>query len=600
MKHLKPAMALAMTLCACYVAVAIPAKPQKWTATQPDGTVVTLRTVGDEHLHYTLTDDNKLVVRDDNGQYSYASVDDDGVLVSTHVAARNAADRSAADAALAVDASSVRAKLKAAPTRRRIAQKGMGRFTSSFPTTGDVRGLMILVNYADVKFKDDSNYETTMVDYFTNMLNEPGFSEKRGTGSAKDYFSRMSMGNFNLTCDVVGPYTVSQDMKYYGGNDRWGNDLRPAEMVAEACRLADADVDFSDYDNDGDGYCDFVYVIYAGTGESAYNADPNTIWPHSYNLSYTNDQLKLDGVTIDSYACSNEWDDDNSIPDGVGTFVHEFSHVMGLPDIYYTGYDGWLYCTPGDYSVLDEGCYNNYSRTPAAYGAYERNAMGWIDLHVLDKAETVSLQNIEDSNYACIIPTAKENEFFLLENRQKTGWDKYIPYSGMLIWHIDFNQYVFDQNAVNNLEDHQYVDIVEANNNPDNYSYAAMRGWPWPGSTKKTEFTSETTPALKDWSGNAIDMPITDIAMNDGVITFKAKGGSSNAVTDVAVDNAAIAVDGRTLAVTGADGAVEVFDALGVRVASARLSDGNASITLPAVGLYFVRTKNGVTKVVVR
>jgi hypothetical protein len=209
---------------------------------------------------------------------------------------------------------------------------------------------------------------------------------------------------------------------------------------------------------------------------------------------------------------------------------------MGLPDLYYTGSGTFLTCTPGDYDILDIGCYNNDSRTPPSFSAYERNAMGWIDLKELADAENVTLQNIADSNEACIIKTTTDTEFYLLENRQQTGWDTYIPNTGMLIWHIDGTQSVYKNNTVNNTKSHQYVDLVEANGRAVNTSSTITKGWPWPGTSGKTEFTSTTSPALKDWSGNAIDVPITEITeTTDGLVTFKVNGGAAG-VNDITVD----------------------------------------------------------------
>jgi hypothetical protein len=307
-----------------------------------------------------------------------------------------------------------------------------------------------------------------------------------------------------------------------------------------------------------------VYVIYAGGGESD-GEDEDTIWPHSYYLSYTRRQVTLDGVVVDKYACSNEWE--GNLPDGVGTFVHEFSHVMGLPDLYYTGYDSYLTCTPGSYDILDVGCYNNYSRTPPTYSAYERNAMGWIDLKELSEPEDVTLHNISE-NEACMIATERDDEFFLLENRQQTGWDAYIPNSGMLIWHIDGTQNVYEENKVNNEKSHQYVDIVEANNRAVNTNATAMKGWTWPGTTKKTAFSAETTPAMKDWDGNEIDVPITEIAENDGIITFKVKGGNAG-VEDLTISEENVPT--------------EYYNLQGIRVAN------------PTHGLYIARTGNSAT-----
>jgi M6 family metalloprotease-like protein len=330
----------------------------------------------------------------------------------------------------------------------------------------------------------------------------------------------MSSGQFDPQFDVYGPVTLPENRAYYGRNDVYGSDALAHFMAIHAAEILDPEVDFSQYDTDGDGYIDNVFIFYAGEGENATGVS-DTVWPHSWSLSDATDTIyKYDGVRLDSYACSNEWD--NGTPDGIGTFVHEFSHVLGLPDLYDTYYT--FSGTPGDWSVLDSGCYLNNSRTPCGYSAYECNALQWITPKELTGRASVELQPFRDSGDACIVNTSNEKEFFLFENRQKTGWDAYLPYHGMLIWHIDFDQTVFDNNLVNNTKNHQYVDIVEANNNTTG-TETAERGYSWPGTTNKTTYTSTTTPAFKDWNGIAIDLPITDIAENGGVITFDVKGG---------------------------------------------------------------------------
>lgn len=354
------------------------------------------------------------------------------------------------------------------------------------------------------------------------MLNEPQFSEYGGTGSVKDFFSENSNGQFVPHFDLYGPVTLSQNRSYYGGNNWAGNDENPEDMIIEACRQLDDQIDFSIYDNDGDGVVDNVYVFYAGQGEASGGPD-ESVWPHSWELSSAHKDLKLDGVTIDRYACSNEWE--GSRPDGIGTFTHEFSHVMGLPDLYTTNYNSYMTLTPGSWSVMDYGPYNNEGRTPPAYSIYERNALKWLQPRVIDGPISITLEDIKSSNDGCIVTTSKQNEFFLFENRQQTGWDTYVPGHGMLIWHIDFDQDVFDANTVNN-QSHQYVDIVEACNKANNENEALMAAYPWPGTQSKTSFTADTKPAFKSYAGADLKLPITDIKETDGVITFNVDGGT--------------------------------------------------------------------------
>lgn len=544
-------------------ASAVPAKRGLRTVVQPDGTELTIQKVGDESRHFTLTADGMLLTRDANGQYSYARIDKSGRLVSSGIRALNAnarpsghrylmqnideVDMTALDKmraknpahslnavnaeALRLNGGSYRNAKAPAKAAGSLPQSGMGRFTSNFPRTGKIKGLVILVEYTDVKF--NSGYKTDAKTYFNDLLHKEGFSEYNGTGCATEYFRAQSNGQFDPEFDLYGPVTLPNPMSYYGGNDTYGDDKAPHMMVVHACQQLDKTVDFSQYDNDGDGYVDNVFIFYAGQGEASYGSD-DTVWPHSWEVSSgTGSKFKLDGVIIDRYACTNEWE--RSTPDGVGTFIHEFSHVMGLPDLYHTTSSSASY-TPGSWSVLDYGPYNNDGRTPPNYSVYERNAMGWINPELIDgEVKFVSLEEIGGSNQGCIIQTDKTNEFFLLENRQLTGWDKYLPGHGMLIWHVDYQSSVFDNNSVNNNSSHQYVDIIEANNRANSSSDATMAGYTWPGTSNKTEFGPNSSPALKSWSGYKPEITLMEISENNGVITFGVNGVLQAPVADEAV-----------------------------------------------------------------
>lgn len=500
--------------------------------------------VGDEHMHFTLTPDRKLVATDADGFLTYGRIDADGTVQNTNVRINTQTDE-ASEAMQSFDDLSIpairarRQALKAARSRA-IPQTGMGRFSGNFPRTGKVKGLVILVEYQDVKFNLKTPYN-----YFNDMLNKEGFSEYGGTGSAREYFLQNSNGLFDPEFDVYGPYTLSQDRAYYGGNDTSGNDMAAEEMIIEACRGLNDRINFADYDMDNDGWVDNVFVFYAGQGEASGGSD-ESVWPHQWELTSAGKTLTLDGKKIDKYACSNEWE--QSRPDGVGTFIHEFSHVMGLPDLYETS-DYGESVTPGEWSVLDYGPYNNDGRTPPNYSIFERNAMGWCEPEVLDGPATITLDNFADTNNGCIIPTTKETEFFLLENRQQEGWDTYLPGHGMLIWHVDFVQSVWDDNAVNNTPSHMYVELEKADGpvqyekylyNKEYYYYPIVDGWSFPGKSGNTSFTNTTTPSMKTWNGNDINMPVTGIAESqDGIITFDVAGGIHiaapvlNAPTDI-------------------------------------------------------------------
>lgn len=537
-------MASGMTL------MAVPAKPTPFRFIQPDGTAVMLQLKGDERSHVMTTTEGYPVARDADGYYCFAETDGGGALKPTSVRAAlvsslNSVERTAIAGISPADA------LKSLKTRnsgkfhapaRISGHGGIGLMDDAFLGYKELKGLVILAQFSDVKFSSTCDNA-----FFTRMLNEKGFSEYGGTGSARDYFIDSSNGAFVPEFDVYGPVTLPNEMAYYGGNDKSGNDEHPAEMIRDACEKLKDVINFKDYDIDGDGYVDNVFVFYAGYGEASYGSD-DTVWPHQWELASAGLSLTLDGVKINKYACSNELEEDaygNAIPDGVGTFVHEFSHVLGIPDLYTTDSDGsW---TPGPWSVMDQGPYNNDSRTPPAYSAYERNALGWCEPVVIDGPESVSLEAITESNKAYLIPTSKQNEFFLIENRQQTGWDKYLPGHGMLVWHIDYNQNVWYSNSVNNTESHNYVDLEEACGDyvdiDDYYDYRgyldydsyidALAAYSFPGTKGVREFTDDTRPSMKTWAGTGLGLPITNITETDGVITFDVAGGRCDAEVPV-------------------------------------------------------------------
>lgn len=505
----------AVGLASMAAAYAIPAHPGTMKIPQPDGTAVEVVLKGDESRHAWFTPDGYPLLRVGDAFY-YANVGTDGALTTTGIrltAANSPAERAhraVLNPAQAVKA--MNAARQAAPAfQRRLPGLYPG---ASFPLTGEQRSLVILVEYQDVKMTMPN-----ALDYFTRMLNEPGFSDYDGTGSARDYYLESSGGKFDCRFDVYGPVKLSQNRVYYGGNDPYtGQDMRPEQMVIEACRQLDATVDFSQYDRDGDGWIDNVFVFYAGQGESS-GAAAETVWPHSFNVITRNPEpYVFDGVRLNRYACSYEWE--GSRPDGVGTFIHEFGHVLGLPDIYTTAYGESF--TPGPWCCMDRGPYNNNGHTPPYFSAYERAACGWLEPLKLDRAMSVTLPPIS-ANAAAMVQTARENEYFLFENRQQEGWDKYIPGHGMLVWHIDYDAEKWKTNVANNTPDHQCIDIEEA----DGLANEATRaGDAFPGTLRIDEFGDDTKPGMRAWNGKRQYTPITNIREVNGLITFDVRGGA--------------------------------------------------------------------------
>lgn len=600
---------LAAALAAIFpiAASAVPAKRGPIVFTQPDGSTVALQKIGDERAHMVLTVDGYPVVTAADGFYHYADFGADGALKATSV--RVGGNLSAADMEIvkAIDKSRLQsafeARYEASPmsvTRpvdaavgSRSANSGIGLSDDAFYGRKELKGLVILAEYKDVKFSEGCDRE-----FFSDMLNSEGFDLYGASGSARDYFIDSSMGQFVPEFDVYGPVKLSKPMDYYGANNASGSDKNAAQMIYDACVGLDDEIDFSEYDLDGDGYVDNVFVFYAGYGEATYGP-ANSIWPHQWSLSYGSLELELDGVKIEKYACSNELEKDanrDDVPCGIGTFVHEFSHVLGLPDLYVTSgtFGEW---TPGSWDVLDQGPYNNNGRTPPAYSAYARNALGWIDLQVLDNCECVELEALNESNRACVIQTESENEFFLFENRQQTGWDKYLPGHGMLVWHIDYNKSAWTWNAVNTQRQHNYVDIEEARGSwvkmsdfTSDVAYnQALADYAFPGSLGVTSFTDNTTPSMKTWSGKKLGLPITEIEEVDGVIRFNVAGGRCDAAVPVVKEPSAMGENWFEAAWEPSEGAAGyllsvrayIEDAESV-VETADFTEVEGAVTLPA------------------
>lgn len=530
-------------LAICTRMSAVPAKRGGIRYTMSDGSAITVRLFGDEYHHFYTTTDGYMLLRNNAGDFSYAA-EKDGRLYDTGVRATEADKRTDGVKTMlrSIDKGECMRIMETAGInlmrkgRKKIAQESK---LTTFPTKGSPRLLCILVEFQDTKFSLPDPYKA-----FHDQLTKEGYDESGATGSIKDYFMASSNGQFVPQFDLYGPVTLPHDMSYYGGNDADGNDLRPTEMVTEACALLDSSIDFSQYDNDGDGVIDNVYIFYAGYGE-ADGGPASSVWPHSWDVTeaFPDSKYMFDGKTLNHYACSNELRDGmGKVISGIGVFCHEFSHVMGLPDLYSTTYTNAF--TPGAWSLMDVGSYNNNSLTPPLHTAYERYCLGWIEPAELKDPCNVTMKaatHIGHYDDAYIIKTSKESEYYILENRQQAGWDAFIPGHGMLVWHINFVPDIWNMNIVNVGK--QYVDIVEADNDRSFYS---VEGDAFPGTAGVTAFTDDTTPSMITWTGERLHAPITEIKEKDGTVTFMFKGGEDIFSTVTALEATNVKAGGFT------------------------------------------------------
>lgn len=483
-------------LCMAQGAVAVPADPRPKVVTQADGQQLTIVLRGDERGHLTMTVDGyPLFFNTLTGNYEYAALSADGSLTGSGIVAADESRRTAQDLEYlavqdiegiinAVNEQRTANSLRYTTAKVRKAATAKAKMTD-FPTLGEQHSLVILVDFTDLTF---STFDGDAQTFYTAMLNEEGFTYTNGAdGSARDFYVASSNGAFLPTFDVVGPVTLPESYTYYGENDSNGNDYHAGQMVVEACQLVEDDVDFADYDADGDGLVDNVYVFYAGRGE-ADGGGSETIWPHSATLEdWDTTYVTNEGVTVSSYSCTNEARTATTAA-GIGTFVHEFGHVLGLVDHYSTTYGSAAYVHPGEWDTMAEGSYNNNCHTPPLFSAFERAELGWLDYTELSATadSIVHLPLLADYNTAYKVAVdGNDDEYYILENRQQEGWDEYLPGHGMLVWHIDYDEETWQKNTVNTNATHQRVDIVEADDKSGSTTYS---GDSFPGTSYVTAY----------------------------------------------------------------------------------------------------------------
>lgn len=520
-KMIRPKRATLAALLAVFLqqgALAIPADPQSKTVRQPDGTTLTVLMRGDEHGHVLLSEDGfPLVYNTSKRQFEYARLSGSR-LVASGISAANPAQRNAQAKTYVASADQqqmLRVALSAGMARpkvRRTYTEPNGYthpMINNFPTTGHMKTLCLLIQFSDVKFSSISHPQ----EFYTNLLNQKGFTYSNGAnGSARDFYNDASMGLFDPEWDVVGPITLSKAATYYG-TDSPSQDAHMGEAVKEAVEKAhDMGVDFSQYDYDNDGVVDNIAIIYAGYGEAD---DPNGkefIWPHAANMEQDwGISMTEDGKKIGHYFCSNEVrynaDATVKVPTGIGTVVHEFGHILGLPDLYDVSYNmvssmlqyGLYY-----WDTMAAGSYSNNMNTPPTFSSYERMVLGWLKPQdvTADIDSIASLPNLAESNKALRVKVPGiDGEYFMLENRQQTGWDKYIYDHGLLVWHIDEVDSLWKKNTINIDQTHQHVDLVEVTGTQDNNPRDdAMPGTNGVTSLTLTAWNGATVPALDDVS----------------------------------------------------------------------------------------------------
>ena len=515
---------LASMLLGITTAFANPANPKPVDVKQSDGTQLTVRLVGDEFYHRTMTIDGYTVMKNSNGDYVYARLVGSKLLPS-NVMAHNPQSRSTTELQMLSSLKTGLVDKDAIAQGKQLRGSRDSMLSSQGFDFNNFRGLIVLVNFSDKQFSMPE--PNAFYDDMVNTHDYSGFTLNGSfvscPGSVRDYYYDNSNHIFDPHFDVVGPVNVSYSCTY----PQTANFTRIKNIINSALSQVNNSLNFADYDLDNDGDIDMVYFIFAGFGSSFSGNNSNYIWPHTSNLSYYN--LYYDGVRFARYACSTEiygWEASVYGIEGIGTICHEFSHVLGLVDLYDTDYEqsgGWSR-HPGDWSVMAGGQGSNYGRNPVGFGLYERYALGFAQPAVIDSYGQYEMQPLDESNTGYRLNTPNADEYFLIENRQAGKWDKNLPGHGMLVFRVDStNTEVWSptSNSVNANPEHMYYQLLRAVDNSSNDNQYN----PFPGRGNVTALNNLTTPSLLTWDGKENEKGFDDIVESNGIITFTVVNG---------------------------------------------------------------------------
>lgn len=455
-------LALGLALLSYGSAHAAKAWPYPITVIQSNGEPITVFLHGDEHFHWYTDAQGNILTRTGN---DFTKLDvDPSTFVSQGIAKAQT---------------------------RAVSREAITKTPTVFPFTGSPRAIVILAEYPDRKFTVSS--PRASFEQYLNGSGHPvdlGLREDLNYGSVKQYFIDQSYGAYSPQFDVYGPVMLPNNMAYYGGAAGNGNDEKATQLVIDACKAMDDSLDFSRYDQDGDGNADLVYVVYAGYGQSS-GASAETMWPKSFN-GFSKSTAAFDGKGVNRCGISNElmayegafdytttdatqknFDTAVKRINGIGLFVHEFSHCLGLPDFYTTN-QSTANDNQGmeDWSIMDNGTYVSNGNVPTAYTAWEREAMGWDKINVITEAKQYQLTAAKGQRAVKVVNPGNVNEYYVFEIFEDKGWNQRIARnstynpttSGLLVYHVDYNATSFSlaSNSVNNTIGHPRMTVIPA------------------------------------------------------------------------------------------------------------------------------------------
>ena len=530
---MKKIILLAATLLLSLNTFAAPVIPgRKVVYTQPDGSTITLFAHGDEYFHYVTDDAGNIMKKGTDGFY--------------HTVEKTAATWTTS--------------LQRATTRRSQAMATVKAKAASANHTGSPKIPVFLIGFDGTPF-------TKTAEEFDAMLNSPGYNANGAVGSVLDYYRDNSFGSFTPQFEVLGPVNLNHELAYYGENistDDDAEDMQPELALIHAAQKLDASVDFSRYDNDGDGTVDFVLFYYAGFDEAqTWPSGTDNIWSHAWYLSSSSVSLSdrtFDNVKLDRYFCTSELKGESGTTMcSIGTTVHEFAHTLGLPDFYDTNYAtngsaGGTYV----YDVMCDGSYNSNMVRPPYFTAEELMEIGWLN-SIPEITVTSGTLTIEAINYpgasqytAYKTETGVTNEYFIYEVRRGEGWDTGLQ-PGMLVYHVDKSSNrvsgsvrassLWSSNEVNIYSSHPCCYIVPAAAQTS-YNYTgSSANIPFPGNSGKTTYTPTA------WNGNDIGFTFKNIAYANGVVTMTVANSNEMGIMGVVSDTDGNPIAGATVTV---------------------------------------------------
>jgi len=523
-------LALSSTLfcllfCSIQSLMAIPAVPWPVEKQQPDGTKITVYIKGDEKLHWMESEDGYTLLYNDRQAVVYAFLNEEGNLAPSDIMYTNTVAKSTPDLlsqkGIVPGLQYSQAQVNTIKQLWKVDQS-LTRSDNKAHVLGTKKAVCVLAEFKDKKF-------IKTVEEFDNLMNQVGYTNNSGAnGSVRDFYKENSYGKMDFEITVVGPYELPQNCSYYGPDSRW------ATFAKAAANASDADVDYTLYANENN-QLDNLHIIFAGHGDEAIQ-DGNQIWSHKSDFY---NPLTLDGVKIVSYSCSPE------LRGGMGTTItsigvvcHELCHVFGAPDFYDANYNtGGYYEGTGDWDLMAGGSYNYNGHTPAHINMYQKIQFGWVDPIELDSPTSITdMPNSAENPVAYVVYTTNNNNYYVLENRQKVGYDAGVPGAGLLIYHVSITNSNINNNNVNNTHPQRVYPVCASSSHqipsssggPSSYGNISSSGCLFNDS--RPALTSETTPAMIYWKSSGLGgsnigeiyegKPITNIKVKDELVSF--------------------------------------------------------------------------------